>query len=156
MNCKKTWTRSQQNTILLPSFVNNELRQHQEQVFYEREMALFPMTIEEIEERRVIYRLNYEYRIVQERISSSWANIRYFHTLNRENKKLIALHKSLPKMFSDVNPEELKMQIDQTTIKCENEKIELIQDQNREQVIRRLLAMNPEDRRIAMANHIEC
>jgi hypothetical protein len=155
MNCKKTWTRAHQNVILLPAFVNGELRAHQEQVFYEREMALFPTTIEVIEERRITHRLNYEYRIIQERISAKWSNIRYFNTLIRENNKLITLHRSLPKMFSDVNPEEIKIQNEQTTLKFENEKFELVKDQTRENVIRRLLEMEPSDRRIAMANHID-
>ena len=155
MNCKKTWTRSQQNTILLPSFVNNQLRQHQEQVFYEREMALFPTTIEVIEDRRIVYRLNYEYRIIQERMALKWASIRYTNTVIRENKRLISLQKSLPKMFSDVNPEKLKEENEQLSNKYETEKVELVQDQTRDHVIRRLLAMNPEDRKIAMANHID-
>jgi hypothetical protein len=155
MNCKKTWTRSQQNAILLPSFVNHDLRQHQEHVYYEREMALFPITIEIIEERRIVYRLNYENRILQESISAKWASIRYTNTIIRENKRLISLHKSLPKMFSDVNPDELREQTDKLVAKFEKEKVELTIDQNREQLIRRLLDMPPDDRKVAMANHID-
>jgi hypothetical protein len=140
---------------LLPAFVNGELRAHQEQVFYEREMALFPITIEVIEERRLVHRLNHEYRIMQEKISAKWANIRYLGAILRENKKLLSLHKSMPKMFSDINPEEIAEKNRQIQIQYEKERIESKEDQQRDQVIRRLLAMNPEDRKIAMAHHID-
>ena len=155
MNCKKTWTRAHQNVILLPAFVNSELREHQEQVFYEREMALFPTTIEVIEDRRILHRLSHEIRLVQEKTSAKWANMRYLSAIIRENNKLIALQRSIPKMFSDVNPEELVEKTRQITMQYEREKIESTQDQQREQVTRRLLGMTPEDRRIAMANHID-
>jgi hypothetical protein len=155
MNCKKTWTRTHQNVLLLPSFVNGELRDHQEQVFYEREMALFPATIEVIEDRRIINILQYESRILQEKISASWANSRYLNTVIRENNKLIALQKSLPKMFSDVNPEELLEKNRQISIQYKSETEETRQNQHREHVIRRLLTMTPEDRKIAMENNID-
>jgi len=155
MNCKKTWTRAQQNVILLPAFVNGELRAHQEQVFYEREMALFPTTIEVIEERRVVFGLSYELRIIQEKISAKWANLRYMSTLIRENKKRLALHETMPKMFSYINQDEFTEKTRQIQIQYEREKVEATQDQQREQVVRRFLAMTPENRRIAMANHID-
>jgi len=155
MNCKKTWTRAQQNIILLPAFVNGDLRAHQEQVFYEREMALFPTTIEVIEERRIVHRLSHEFRIMQEKISAKWAYIRYLSVLIRENKKQLALQKSMPKMFSDINPEELAEKTREIQMQFELEKVKSTQDQQRDQVIRRLLAMTPENRKIVMANHID-
>jgi hypothetical protein len=155
MNCKKTWTRAHQNAILLPAFVNGELRAHQEQVFYEREMALFPTTIEVIEERRVVHKLNYEYRINQERMTARWANIRYLNTMMRENQKLISLHKSSPKMYSDVNPDELTEKTQQFESQLRKDRIDATRDQKQDQVIRRFLSMTAEDRKIAMANHID-
>ena len=155
MNCKKTWTRAQQNVILLPAFVNSELRAHQEQVFYEREMALFPTTIEVIEERRVVYGLNYELRIIQEKVSAKWANLRYLSTLIRENKKRISLQETMPKMFSYINLDKFKEENRKIQIQYEREKVEATQDQQREQVVRRFLGMTPENRKIAMANHID-
>ena len=155
MNCKKTWTRTHQNVILLPAFVNRELRAHQEQLFYEREMALFPTTIDVIEDRRIMHKLNYELRIIQEKLSAKWSNMRYLSTLIRENNKLISMQHSIPKMFSDVNTEEIVENTRKIKIQYESDKLESIQDQQREQVIRRLIGMTPEDRRIAIANHID-
>ena len=155
MNCKKTWTRAQQNVILLPAFVNGELRKHQEQVFYEREMALFPTTIEVIEERRLIKKLDYEMSILQEKISLKWSTFRYLNKVIRENNKLIAMKKSMPKMFSDINEVELAEQNKILSQKHAAEKAELGNDQQRERIIRRLLTMNEEDRKVYMANYIE-
>ena len=155
MNCKKAWTRAQQNTILLPTFVNDELRTHQEQVFYEREMALFPATIEVIEERRLVHKLNHEYRILQEKISAKDAKMRYLHTIFRETNRLLQLKNSSPKMFSDVSVEELEEKIRQITTQYESEKTKNIQNLQRERVVRRLLTMNPENRKIVMANYID-
>ena len=155
MNCKKTWTRAHQNVILLPAFVNGELRVHQEQVFYEREMALFPTTIEVIEERRTAHRLNMELRIIQAKLTARSATMHYMKTEIYEKNKMIALQKQMPKMFSDLNIEELINQKDQLTIQYNVESAETNRDQRREQVLRRLFTMNPEDRRIVMANHID-
>ena len=155
MNCKKTWTRAQQNVILLPAFVNGELRAHQEQVFYEREMALFPTTIEVIEDRRILHRLSHESRIITEKISANYANNRYMNTLIRENQKIMSLQRSIPKMFSYIEPDEIKERTDKLISQLQKNKVEYAQDQHREQVTRRLLAMTPEDRKIAMANHID-
>lgn len=155
MNCKKTWTRAHQNVILLPAFVNGELRAHQEQVFYEREMALFPTTIEVIEERRTVNRLSMDFRIIQERINAKWATIRYLSTAIRENSKLIEAQKLMPKMYSDLNADELNEKNRQLTGQHNKESMESKIDQQHLQVIRRLLAMTPEDRKIAMANHID-
>lgn len=155
MNCKKTWTRAHQNVILLPAFVNGELRAHQEQVFYEREMALFPTTIEVIEDRRIMHKLNYELRIIQEKLSAKWSNMRYLSTLIRENDKLISMQHSIPKMFSDVNTEEIVENTRKIKIQYESDKLESIQDQQREQVIRRLIGMTLEDRKIAFTHYID-
>ena len=155
MNCKKTWTRAHQNVILLAAFVNGDLRVHQEQVFYEMEMALFPITIEVIEERRVLHRLTYEYRIMQERLSAKLASIRYLSTMVRENDKLISMKSTMPKMFADVNPEELMEKNKTISMQYDTERAEWRIDQQRDQVIRRFIDMTPDDRKIAMAYHIE-
>ena len=155
MNCKKTWTRAHQNVILLPAFVNGELRTHQEQVFYEREMALFPTTIEVIEERRIVHKLSHEFRIIQEKISANWANTRYMNTLIRENQKIMSLQRSIPKMFSYVDPDEIRERTDKLISQLQKNKLEYAKDQYQEQVTRHLLAMTPENRKIAMANHID-
>lgn len=155
MNCKKVWTRAHQNAILLPSFVNDQLREHLEQVYYEREMALFPATIEIIEDRRITYKLHSEYRLMMEKQSVTTAKTRYISSIIRENKKLIALNKELPKMYSDVDATELIKH--NNSLKCQYsiEIGEHTQDQARINVIQRLIAMHPEDRKIVMANYIE-
>jgi len=155
MNCKKEWTRAHQNVILLPAFVNGELRAHQEQVMYEREMALFPTTIEVIEERRVVHRLTHESRMIQERICVTMANIRYKIAVINENSRLISLCKQCPKMYSDFNTADLVENNRTLKIQCDAENAETERDNNRDRVIRRLLTMNPEDRKIVMANHID-
>lgn len=155
MNCKKTWTRAHQNTILLPTFVNSELRSHQEQVLYEREMALFPTTIDVIEDRRVVYGLTSEYRMNQEKTTLFMANMRYRNSVINENRRRISLHKSAPKMYSDINIDELTNQNHQLRIQSDSEHLESERIQMRERVIRRLLTMTTEDRKIVMANHID-
>ena len=154
MNCKKTWTRAHQNTILLPSFVNKELRAHQEQVFYEREMALFPATVEIIEERRITHNLEMEYRIIQDKTSAEHANVYYLKTLIRENSRLIKLHNQTPKMYSDVNMEDLVKRDIQLTADYKMKKEELEQDVNRKRILRSLILMTPENRKIVMAHYI--
>lgn len=155
MNCKKVWTRTHQNAILLPSFVNDQLREHLEQVYYEREMALFPATIEIIEDRRITYKLHSEYRLLLEKHSVNTAKTRYISSIIRENKKLIELNKELPKMYSDVNVAELIQHNNSLKSQYSIEFREQTQDQARINVIQRLLAMYPEDRKIVMANYIE-
>ena len=155
MNCKKEWTRAHQNVILLPAFVNGELRAHQEQVFYEHEMALFPTTIEVIEERRVVHRLSHECRMLQEKFNFTISNIRYHNALLNENNRLITLRKHSPKMYSDINIAELVEHNRQLKSHLDIDNAELERDQIRERVIRRLLTMNPEDRKVVMANHID-
>jgi len=155
MNCKKEWTRAHQNTILLPAFVNGELRTHQEQVFYEREMALFPTTIDVIEERRVVHKLSSECRMIQEKYGVSMANIRYLNAVINENLRLIALHKQCPKMYADYNVAELAEQNRELKRKVDADNVEAEKDHIRDLVIRRLLHMNPEDRKVVMANHID-
>jgi hypothetical protein len=155
MNCKKTWTRAQQNVILLPAFVNGELRSHQEKIFYDREMALFPTTIEVIEERRILDRLTHELHIITEKMSANYANNRYMSILIRENQKIMSLQKTTPKMFSYIDPDEIKERTDKLISQLQKNKVEYTQDQHIEQVTRSLIAMTPEHRRIAMANHID-
>jgi hypothetical protein len=155
MNCKKVWTRTHQNAILLPSFVNDQLRDHLEQVYYEREMALFPATIEIIEDRRMINRLHSEYRLMMERHSMNSAKIRYLTSIIRENKRLIALNKEQPKMYSDINVDEINAEIKRIKIQYNIEKEEQQKDQERINVLNRLIAMHPEDRKIVMSNYIE-
>ena len=155
MNCKKTWTRAQQNVILLPAFVNGELRSHQEKIFYDREMALFPTTIEVIEERRILNRLTHELHIITEKMSANYANNRYMSILIRENQKIMSLQKTTPKMFSYIDPDEIKERTDKLISQLQKNKVEYTQDQHIEQVTRSLIAMTPEHRRIAMANHID-
>jgi len=155
MNCKKEWTRSHQNIILLPAFVNGELRAHQEQVFYEHEMALFPTTIDVIEERRVIHRLTHESRMIQEKISVTMANVRYKISVMNENTRLITLCKHSPKMYSDFNIAELAEHNRILKTQCDAENAESERNNTRDRVIRRLLTMNPEDRKVVMANHID-
>ena len=155
MNCKKVWTRAHQNTILLPSFVNNELRTHQEKVFYDREMALFPATIEVIEDRRTVEKLNYELRIISEKISAMIANMRYLKTVKRENRRRIDLNQTQPKMYSDVNVVELTQQNNIYSEKHRLEHDEYLQTQNKLRFISTLIRMAPEERRVVMANYIE-
>jgi hypothetical protein len=155
MNCKKIWTRAHQNTILLPSFVNDQLRVHQEQVYYEREMALFPTTIEIIEDRRLVNRLHSESRLISEKMLANSAESRYLKSIIRENKRRIALREQLPKMYSDVNVNELNAEIDLVRVQYSAKTTEYFNDSTRLNVIQRLIAMHPEDRKVVMANYIE-
>jgi hypothetical protein len=155
MNCKKVWTRTHQNAILLPSFVNDQLREHLEQVYYEREMALFPSTIEVIEDRRMTYKLHSEYRLIMEKQSINIAKTRYINSIIRENKKMISLNKELPKMYSDVDVGELSKHNEFLKSQYQLESAESTKDQTRINVIQRLIAMYPEDRKIVMANYID-
>ena len=155
MNCNKLWTRTHQNTILLPSFVNEQLRVHQEQVYYEREMALFPVTIEVIEDRRTVDRLTREYRLLLEELSVKSAKTRYVSAVIRENKKLIQLKTQQPKMYSDVNVAELNAQ--NATLKrqyaIDNE--EYTKVETKINISRAIISMYPEDRKIVLSNYIE-
>ena len=155
MNCKKVWTRTHQNTILLQSFVNNQLRDHLEQVYYEREIALFPATIEVIEDRRTVHKLHSEYRLMMEKQSVNSTTMRYISSIIRENTRMISLNKQLPKMYSDINVAELTKHNKSLNEQHNIQSAESAQDQAKINVIQRLLTMYPEDRRIVMANYIE-
>lgn len=155
MNCKKVWTRTHQNTMLKPSFVNNQLRRQQEQVFYEREMALFPATIDVIEDRRTVDNLQHECRILSEKKSAIIANIRYLKTNMRENHRRIELNQKTPKMYSDVNVAELTEQNRKLSEKYNIEHAEILQTNNKLRFLSSLLVMTNEDRRIVMANAID-
>ena len=155
MNCKKVWTRAHQNAILLPSFVNDQLREHQEQVFYEREMALFPITIEVIEERRVVDRLKFEFRILEEKKNLVYGTKRYLKTIIYEQEQLLKLQKQTPKMYSDINIAEITKKNIDFEKEYESKQEEYSQLRKRSQYIRNLLEMTVEDRKVVMANNIE-
>ena len=155
MNCKKVWTRAHQNAILLPSFVNDQLREHQEQVFYEREMALFPITIEVIEERRIVDRLKFESRILEEKKNLVYGTKRYLKTMIYEQEQLLKLQKQTPKMYSDINIAEITKKNIDFEKEYESKQEEYSQLRKRSQYIRNLLEMTVEDRKVVMANNIE-
>ena len=155
MNCKKPWTRAHQNKILKPTFVNDQLRTHQEQVLYEREMALFPATIEVIEDRRTLNRLNIDSRIIQEKLNAKHMNLRYLKTILRENGAISAMSKRNSKLYSDFNIDEIDSQIQEISKQYEIEMELLRDDQHRYQVIRSLIAMPTEERKVVMSNYIE-
>lgn len=155
MNCKKVWTRAHQNEILLPTFVNGDLRAHHEQILYEREMALFPTTIEEIEQRRITNRLLHDYRVSYEKISVKHSNLRYLHAIMRENDKLIEQHTASPKLYSDIDVVKIAEENREIGLKLKSEKAEYEKFQVTHRVIRGLMDMEVDDRKIVMANYIE-
>ena len=155
MNCKKVWTRTHQNEVLKPSFVNKELREHLEHVYYEHEMALFPATIEVIEDRRLTTKFSSESRILQEQINSMVAKVRYMDVIAKENKRMRELHKRSPVMYSDYNVEELERQADELTIQYKAQKGEINQLHMRLNAIHTLILMAPEERRVVVSNYID-
>jgi hypothetical protein len=155
MNCKKVWTRAHQNEILLPSFVNDQLRAHQEQVFYEREMALFPTTIEVIENRREEERMRFEYRILEEEKNMMYVNNRYLKTVIREHENLIRMKERIPKMYSDINMQEIEQKIIEWKKEYDAKQAEYFQVHTRSKFLMHLVEMNTEDRKAVMANNIE-
>ena len=155
MNCKKCWTREHQNTILLQSFVNKQLRTHLEKVMYEREMALFPATMEIIEDRRLMEKLNYERCAIKEHNALLNANASYQDRMIKENKKRLSMCKTMPKMFPDLNVEELKHKITRSQ-EIYDECIEkLKQLSTNTRIGTQILRMTPEQRKIVMSNYVE-
>jgi len=155
MNCKKIWTRAHQNTILKPSFVNKELREHLERVYYEHEMALFPATIEVIEDRRLVRKLEMDSRIEREQVSLLWANMRYLDAVIREKQRICVLSKQAPLMYSDYNMADVTAEIEKLTEERKNVIAERTKLQNNVHAIDTLLTMTPEERKIVIANHID-
>ena len=155
MNCKKVWTRAHQNTVLKPSFVNKELREHLERVYYEREMALFPATIEVIEDRRLVKKLEMDARIQHEHVGLISANIRYLDTIIREKNRIIAVSKTAPIMYSDYNLEELTVELEEMSEQRKNTIAERTSVINQVHAIDALLSMTPEERKVVIANNID-
>ena len=155
MNCKKVWTRAHQNTVLKPSFVNKDLREHLERVYYEQEMALFPTTIEVIEDRRLTIKLSRESRILQEQINSMTAKLRYLDIIVKENNRICELSKKSPVMYSDYKAEELQRQTDEVTLQYKTQKKETSELRARLNAIHTLILMAPEERKVVMANYID-
>jgi hypothetical protein len=155
MNCKKVWTRAHQNALLKPSFVNNQLRHQQEQVFYEREMALFPATIEIIEDRRTTNKLVSECRMNEMKLMAIHYNMLYCNSVIKENNRICGLLQTSPKMYSDYNANELNKQTQQMDEKHREATAEYEKASHHNMVIRNLLRMNSEERKIVMANYIE-
>lgn len=155
MNCKKVWTRAHQNTMLKPSFVNNQLRHQQEQVFYEREMALFPATIEIIDDRRTINKLMSEYRMNDLKIMAIRSNKRYLKTAIDENNRICGLLQTSPKMYSNYNADELNKQTQQMEEILSKTKNEYAKESHHNMVTRNLMNMTSEERKVVMANYIE-
>lgn len=60
MACKKPWGRDLLLDMLTKSFLNNEYKEHRERVLFDREKALFPATIEQVEREVQINRLEQE------------------------------------------------------------------------------------------------
>ena len=141
MNCKKTWTRAHQNALLKPSFVNNQLRHQQEQVFYEREMALFPATIEVIDERRTTNKLVSECRMNEMKIMAIHYNILYCNSVIKENNRICGLLQTSPKMYSDYNADELNKQTQQMDEKHRAATAEYEKASHHNMVTRNLLRM---------------
>lgn len=155
MNCKKPWSRAHQNAILKPSFVNRELKKHQEQVLFEREMAQFPATIEVIEERRIETKLRIELNISQEKVSAARAHLRYLNTIILENKHIIAASKLAPKMYSASNLSELAIAAAETKQRIVIATEEYNRDVYKELVLRSLLRMTGQERKVVAENFIE-
>ena len=155
MNCKKPWSRAQQNAILKPSFVNSELKKHQEQVLFEREMAQFPATIEVIEERRIEIKLRAEFNISQEKANATRAHIHYLRMIIHENEKMIAASKLAPKLYSSTNLTELAKNAAETRIQKAKASEEYQQDLYKELVINSLLRMTGPERKVVLENFIE-
>ena len=155
MNCKKVWTRAHQNTVLKPSFVNKELREHLERVYYEHEMALFPATIEVIEDRRLTTKLSREFRILQEQIHSMSAKLRYLDIIVKENNRILELSKKSPVMYSDYKAEELQRQTDEVTLQYKTQKREIHEHRAHLNAIHTLILMAPEERKVVMSNYID-
>jgi len=155
MNCKKPWTRAHQNAILKPSFVNSELKKHQEQVLFEREMAQFPATIEVIEERRVEIKLRAELNISQEKVNAARAHMYYLRMIIHENEKMVAASKLAPKLYSAINLADLEKNTAETKIQKAKAMEEYNQDLYKELVIRNLLGMTGPERKVVVENFIE-
>lgn len=155
MNCKKLWTRAHQNTILKPSFVNKELREHLERVYYEHEMALFPATIEVIEDRRLVMKLAMDARIIQEHIYAMNANLRHLDYIIRENRRIVVMSKQTPVMFSNYNLEEVTALIENTIDQHKIISTERNDAQRHMQAIDSLRGMSSEERKVVMANYID-
>ena len=155
MNCKKTWTREHQNVILLPSFVNKQLREHQEKVMYDRETALFPATMDIIEDRRLLDRLSNDIGAMKEKIYALHAQRVYFTKIIQQNDVKIKLRKSIPKFYTNDNIEEIEEQSRLFKIKSNDTLMEIKQCQERERFVKIIFTMTPENRKIVMDNYIE-
>ena len=154
MNCKKTWTREHQNEILLQSFVNKELKQHLEQVYYEKEMSLFPATIDVIEDRKLVLDLTRERHILKEIVLSTKTKLDYLRVTIGVDERLLKLVETYPECYPDIEissiRDELKQSIDKKRIIHKR----YIHDADREKFINRILRMTPEHRKVVIANYI--
>jgi hypothetical protein len=122
---------------------------------YEREMALFPATMEIIEDRRLLEKLNYEQSGMKEKYALLSANAAYQERMIKEQTKRLSMCKIMPKMLPDLNVDELKNQINHSQ-KTLNEclaKMKRLTQRNR--VNSQIIRMNPEQRKIVMSNYIE-
>jgi hypothetical protein len=118
-------------------------------------MALFPATIEVIEDMRLVKKLEMDARIEREHINVLWVKIRFFDAIMREKQRICDSAKIMPVMYSDYNLEDVLTDIQNTA----KERKDVIDEKNKRtqnaNALDALIGMTQEDRKVVLENYIE-
>jgi hypothetical protein len=155
MNCKKPWTREHQNEILLQSFVNKELKQHMEKVYYDKEMALFPATIDVIEDRKLVSELVKEKNCLKEIVLATKTKLDYLTVSISVDERLLKLVETRPDNYPDIESSSIREELNQSIDKRQIIRKRYIRDSDRDKFINAILRMTPEHRKVVIANYIK-